>query len=63
MIFDVPCGFDVAQLEKLFPEEMGAYQRWKKVSMMPSYVGVIGDGVTFSHSSDFQIDAQILHPE
>ena len=63
LIFDVPCGFDVAQLEKLFPEEMGAYQRWKKVSMMPSYVGVIGDGVTFSHSSDFQIDAQILHPE
>lgn len=30
--FDVPCGFDVPQLETLFPEEMGAYQKWKKVS-------------------------------
>jgi hypothetical protein len=29
--FDVSCGFDVAQLETLFPEEMSAYQRWKKV--------------------------------
>ena len=28
---DVPCGFDVSQLEMLFPEEMSAYQRWKKV--------------------------------
>ncbi|KAL7541750.1 hypothetical protein ACHAXR_011593 [Thalassiosira sp. AJA248-18] len=28
---DVPCGFDVPQLEILFPEEMGAYQRWKKM--------------------------------
>ena len=28
---DLPCGFDVDQLETLFPEEMGAYQRWKKV--------------------------------
>jgi hypothetical protein len=31
--FDVGCGFDVSQLETLFPEEMGAYQRWKKVCM------------------------------
>lgn len=31
--FDVSCGFDVPQLETLFPEEMGAYQRWKKVSV------------------------------
>ncbi|KAL9188405.1 hypothetical protein ACHAXT_006783 [Thalassiosira profunda] len=29
--FDVPCGFDVSQLDVLFPEEMGAYQRWKKM--------------------------------
>lgn len=29
--YDVPCGFDVSQLDVLFPEEMGAYQRWKKV--------------------------------
>ena len=29
--YDVPCGFDVRQLEILFPEEMGAYQRWQKV--------------------------------
>ena len=29
--YDVGCGFDVSQLETLFPEEMGAYQRWKKV--------------------------------
>ena len=25
------CGFDDAQLEKLFPEEMHAYQRWRKM--------------------------------
>mmetsp|Transcript_11073 Transcript_11073/g.16335 ORF Transcript_11073/g.16335 Transcript_11073/m.16335 type:complete len:391 (+) Transcript_11073:74-1246(+) len=25
------CGFDVLQLEKLFPEEMNAYQRWTKM--------------------------------
>lgn len=29
--FNLPCGFDTAQLEQLFPEEMRAYQRWKKV--------------------------------
>ena len=29
--FDLHCGFAVAQLETLFPEEMGNYQRWKKV--------------------------------
>ncbi|KAL7527148.1 hypothetical protein ACHAWF_002056 [Thalassiosira exigua] len=29
--YDVPCGFDVSQLEILFPEEMGVYQRWKKM--------------------------------
>lgn len=29
--FDLPCGFDIAQLQKLFPEEMYAYQRWKNV--------------------------------
>jgi hypothetical protein len=28
---DPSCGFDVKALEMLFPEEMGAYQRWKKV--------------------------------
>jgi len=28
---DLQCGFDVPQLEMLFPEEMRAYQRWKKV--------------------------------
>lgn len=31
--YDVPCGFEVSQLETLFPEEMGAYQRWQKVCM------------------------------
>jgi hypothetical protein len=30
--FDVSCGFDILQLETLFPEEMCAYQKWKKVS-------------------------------
>ena len=28
---NVPCGFDVRALEILFPEEMNAYRRWKKV--------------------------------
>jgi hypothetical protein len=32
--FDVSCGFDLAQLETLFPEEMSAYQRWKKVCII-----------------------------
>jgi len=27
--FDPPCGFDEDQLERLFPEEMYAYRRWK----------------------------------
>ena len=30
---DVPCGFDIKSLETLFPEEMNAYQRWKKVNL------------------------------
>ncbi len=29
--YDNPCGFDTVQLEKLFPEEMYAYQRWNKM--------------------------------
>lgn len=29
--FDTPCGFNLEQLETLFPEEMSAYQRWKKM--------------------------------
>lgn len=32
--YDVSCGFDVPQLETLFPEEMNAYQRWKKVCII-----------------------------
>lgn len=35
--FDVPCGFDIPQLETLFPEEMGAYERWKKVRHKESF--------------------------
>lgn len=31
---NAPCGFDLRSLEMLFPEEMGAYKRWKKVSLM-----------------------------
>ena len=27
------CGFDVAQLEVLFPEEMNEYQKWSKVRL------------------------------
>ena len=29
--FDTPCGFGIEQLQTLFPEEMSAYQRWKKM--------------------------------
>jgi hypothetical protein len=29
--FDTPCGFGIEQLQKLFPEEMSAYQRWKNM--------------------------------
>jgi hypothetical protein len=32
---ELPCGFDVKSLEILFPEEMNAYQRWKKVMRAP----------------------------
>lgn len=32
---EIPCGFDTESLEILFPEEMNAYQRWKKVSPYP----------------------------
>mmetsp|Transcript_19983 Transcript_19983/g.30254 ORF Transcript_19983/g.30254 Transcript_19983/m.30254 type:complete len:627 (-) Transcript_19983:341-2221(-) len=31
LCYENPCGFDIAQLEKLFPEEMYAYQRWNKM--------------------------------
>ena len=30
---ETKCGFDHVQLEKLFPEEMRAFQRWKEVSL------------------------------
>lgn len=33
MRHNAPCGFDLKSLEMLFPEEMGAYKRWKKVSV------------------------------
>jgi hypothetical protein len=29
--YDPPCGFDEEQIEKLFPEEMYAYRRWKSM--------------------------------
>jgi hypothetical protein len=29
--YDTKVGFDVSQLEILFPEEMHAYKRWEKV--------------------------------
>jgi len=31
---NIPCGFDVKSLDILFPEEMNAYQRWKKVRIL-----------------------------
>ena len=31
LAFDLKCGFDVSQLEILFPEEMNEYQKWAKV--------------------------------
>ena len=34
---ELPCGLDVPQLETLFPEEMGAYERWKKVGIKNVY--------------------------
>jgi hypothetical protein len=30
--YDSKVGFDISQLEILFPEEMHAYKRWEKVS-------------------------------
>lgn len=29
---EMSCGFDMKSLKVLFPEEMNAYHRWKKVS-------------------------------
>ena len=29
--YESPCGFDVAQLYKLFPGEMACYERWRKM--------------------------------
>ena len=29
--FDTPCGFGIEQLQILFPEEMTAYKRWKRM--------------------------------
>jgi hypothetical protein len=31
--YDTKVGFDISQLEILFPEEMHAYKRWEKVRM------------------------------
>lgn len=40
--FEPKCGFDDTQLEKLFPEEMNAYWRWRK--MHKSYTDSKDDG-------------------
>lgn len=40
--YDPKCGFDVPELEVLFPEEMMAYQRWKK--MQKAYAQSKEDG-------------------
>ena len=40
--FEPKCGFDDTQLEKLFPEEMNAYWRWRK--MHKSYTDSKEDG-------------------
>ena len=36
--FGAKCGFDVAQLEILFPEEMNEYQKWAKVSSLQCFI-------------------------
>jgi len=41
--FDTPCGFGIEQLQTLFPEEMSAYQRWKK--MHKAYVENSADDI------------------
>ena len=48
--FDTACGFDVDQLRKLFPEEMSAYQRWKK--MHKAYTDNSGDEVKKQSKDD-----------
>eukprot|EP00804_Cyclotella_cryptica_P014289 CCRYP_020759-RA/>CCRYP_020759-RA protein AED:0.05 eAED:0.05 QI:50/1/1/1/0.75/0.6/5/224/554 len=40
---NAPCGFDLKSLEMLFPEEMGAYQRWKKMHEAYTRKGDDGD--------------------
>lgn len=47
---DVPCGFDVPQLEVLFPEEMGAYQRWKKVCFLTKEICLFKGYMLTSHN-------------
>lgn len=37
LCYDPKCGFDVEQLQDLFPEEMNAYNRWNEVSSAPNY--------------------------
>ena len=56
--FDVSCGFDVAQLETLFPEEMSAYQKWKKVSIDGDFSIIFNFSLT---PIDFVITTYQLH--
>lgn len=34
LAYESKCGFEVAQLEILFPEEMNEYQKWSKVCLI-----------------------------
>ena len=59
--FDTPCGFGIEQLNTLFPEEMSAYQRWKK--MHKAYVENSADDIKQSKISNYEDDTNNKNKE
>ncbi|KAL7492727.1 hypothetical protein ACHAWT_001745 [Skeletonema menzelii] len=59
--FDTPCGFGIEQLNTLFPEEMSAYQRWKK--MHKAYVENSADDIKQPKLSNYEDDTNNKNKE
>eukprot|EP00986_Skeletonema_menzelii_P006123 scaffold2315_cov139-Skeletonema_menzelii.AAC.5 len=59
--FDTPCGFGIEQLNTLFPEEMSAYQRWKK--MHKAYVENSADDIKQPKISNYEDDTNNKNKE
>ena len=59
--FDTPCGFGIEQLNTLFPEELSAYQRWKK--MHKAYTDNSADDIKQTKELDDEDDTNNKNKE